>query len=409
MTRVLSELLGAVEPNFRQGLTQLERLSGHPSADIRFSSEVMQTTKAKLRELGLDSHDTTGPELYSALLSRIKDDDQRLKVALLKMSHGRADEDLVSHIAQVLNRLMPSSQCFALKTTVARRILKKVSPKRTQKLLGYRSLDSMLKHESVFALIALAHQVEGVTWQRSLLDQYRKLSPTDFESRSIAVVSPNSQRWQNLADKIVASQKNNIVSLDELGAVVLMPLPEPLPGATITMVALALEAFNEIKASSTFLKLCQVKPDFGQVVESVAEHEPYLNTHMLDRAVSWQLIQRYYARFKDEFRMDVFEPHIQPSDLSWHSIEKFLSHIEPSLDFWQGTAHLALLHDRQPVSMNVLDAALNYCNQLPYAKRLVHNFRHSLMTELLLRYLKHDNVEHVVLGELQAELEPVLT
>ncbi len=34
MTRVLSELLGTREPQFQQGLKQLEIMAGHPQADI---------------------------------------------------------------------------------------------------------------------------------------------------------------------------------------------------------------------------------------------------------------------------------------------------------------------------------------------------------------------------------------
>ncbi|HVS58963.1 MAG TPA: hypothetical protein VHD60_04510 [Candidatus Saccharimonadales bacterium] len=408
MTKMLSELLGVNEFAFRRGVADLERMSGRPSHDVRISTEVMHGVQAKLRELGLDPHDTTGPELYQALLTKIKEDDKRLMVALLKLSHGKADEDLVSHIAHVLNRLPLNKQCFALKGTVAKRLLKKVAPKRTQKMLGYRSLDSMLKHEAPAALFAAAHLLEGVTWQRSMLDQYKKLQATDFETRDVAIISPSSKRWHDLAEKVIPQKRHNIVSLDELGAIVLLPLPDRPVGATITMAGLSVEAMNEIRASSTYLKLCQVKPDFGEVVRAVAMHEPYLAARMLDRAVPWQLVQRYYARVADAFRADVFEPHIQPADLSWHSVEKVLAHIEPSLEFWHGTSHLGLLHEGHAVSMNILDVALGYCNELPFTRRIVHHMHHNLWHELLLRYFKHDNVEQAVLGELQTELEPAL-
>lgn len=409
MTRVLSELLGAPDPAFHLSLNRLERASGLPSNDIRLSSEVMQATQAKLRELGLDPHDTTGQELYATLQERLKADDARLVSALQSASKN---EDIVASVAHALQSVPIQKSCFALRATVAKKILKKFPPKRAMKQLGYRSFESMLKHEPVASLYAAAWLVESPTWQRNIIDQYRTLRATDFESRDIHILNPTSARWQQLSAAIVAQKKHNVISFKELGAIVLLPLPatsQP-PAAATTTLLLALQAWNEIRASGTFLKLCQVKPDFGTIVQTVATDEPQLAAKMLDRPVPWQIVQRYYARFKHAFRSEIFEPHVQAEDLAWHSVEKVLAHLEPSMEFWQGTTHLSLLHDHQPVSLNIIDVALSYCNQLPYEQRIVQYFRHSLWHELLLRYLKHDNVEQSVIGQLQSELvaEPAL-
>jgi hypothetical protein len=90
--------------------------------------------------------------------------------------------------------------------------------------------------------------------------------------------------------------------------------------------------------------------------------------------------------------------------MSWHSIEKVLHYIDPSLGFWRHTTHLGLLHDHEPVSMNVIDAALNFCNQLPFERRIMQYYRQSLWHELVIRYLKHDNVEQSVVSGLQSDL-----
>ena len=174
---------------------------------------------------------------------------------------------------------------------------------------------------------------------------------------------------------------------------------------------LALHAINDIRAASILLSLCQVKRDFGKLVEAVAVDEPTLNAEVLDRPIPWQIIQRYYARFTHRFRDEIFEPHVQQDDLTWHSIERIMSQIEPSLEFWHNTTALSLLHNHEPVSLNIIDVALNYCNQLPYKNRIVDYFQHSLWHELLIRYLKHDAVEQTVLTGLHAELatEPALT
>jgi hypothetical protein len=406
MTRVLSELLGVRPLEFRSGIEQLEKVSGHDNTDIRLSTELSRAMHSKLKQLGLDPHDTTGPELYHALQTRVAADDARL-TALLRQKHGHtpSGED-TTHIVKELSDLPLPKSCFSLKTAVAKRLLKKYPPKHAMKLLGYRSLESLLKRESAAHIYAAGWLAESMTWRKQMLDSYKGLKVTDFELRPMTITSPSTARWRALANSHMLTHKHNVLTFRELGAIVVLPLPaETMPkGAVLVSLLLALHEMNEVHAASTFLKLCQVKPNFGELVQQVAHNELSLPAQLFGRAVPWQIIQRYYARFADRFRAELFEPHVQAEDLSWHSIEKVLAYIDPELAFWQHTTHLSLLHEHQPVSCNIIDAALNYCNQLDYKDRIVHYFRHSLWHELLIRYLKHDNVEQLVLDGLESEL-----
>jgi hypothetical protein len=246
---------------------------------------------------------------------------------------------------------------------------------------------------------------EGEGWHKRLLDQYKKLQPRDFENRSITLLHPDSRRWQELAAKTVEQNRHNILSFKEMGALVFLPLPKDIPdGAATVSLGLALHELNEIRAGSTFLKLCQVKPGFGQMVRTVAANEPKLSSQLLDESVPWHLVQRYYSRLSDRFREEVFDPYVQLEDMVWQPVEKALSSIEPNFKFWNGTDYLGLLDGQKPVSFNLLDSALSYCNKLPYEQRAVHFFQRSLWHELLLRYLKHQPVEDTVLAELQPQL-----
>ncbi|MGH7142454.1 MAG: hypothetical protein ACREF5_03265 [Candidatus Saccharimonadales bacterium] len=409
MTRVLSELLGANEPSFHRVLSRLESASGHNSLDIQFSTEVERATKLKLKELGLDPSDTTGIELYETLQQKVRVDDARL-VATLRQKYD-FDDNQNDSIAKALLSLPVSRSCFALQTTVAKRLLNNQHPKHVMRALHYRSLDSMLRREQIVTIFAAAWMLESTSWRRAMLESYKKLKPSDFEIRQMEIITPDSRYWQKLAKEVVTHRKHSIIALKEFGSIVLLPLPDEIPPATIlTSFILALHEMNEVRACSTFLKLCQVKPNFGKLVQIVAADEPVLFAELLDQPVPWQIIQRYYARFSDRFRTDLFEPQVQQQDLTWHSIEKALSHIEPSLSFWHNTTSLGFLHDHQPVSLNVIDAALNYCNQLPYSNRIVHYLRNNLWHEIMIRYLKHENVEQAVLSNLQSQLveEPVL-
>lgn len=383
---------------------RLEAASGHASTDIRLSAEMERAMKVKLRELGLDPHDTTGEELYGALQQKVQADDVLL-AATLHAKYGDG-KPVAALVGAALADLPVPKTCFALKTPTGKRLLKNALPKQTMKALGYRSFDSMLRREPFLAIAAAAWLLEPAGWRKAMLDSYKKLTATDFEFRRMAVVAPASPHWQSLADTVVLQKKHNIIGLKEFGAIIILPFPagaEP-PAATMATLLLALHEMNEVRASSTYLRLCQVKPDFGKLVQTAVAGEPALSANVLDGPVPWQIIQRYYARFADRFRADLFEPHVQREDLSWHSIEKALSYIEPRLSFWHHTAALGLLHNHQPVSCNVVDACLNFCNRLPYEHRIVQYFRHSLWHELIIRYLQHDAVEQTVLGGLESQL-----
>ena len=407
MTRFLSESLQAPEPFFRLHLRRLEQAHGNPAADIKLTAAVDTTAKNKLVKLGLDPHDTTPQELYLALNARLAADDARLikRLRTTAATHISAEAEVVAGMVHALEALPLNKSCYALKPIAFRRLLKALPPKKTMKQLGYRSVESMLKHERAAGILAAATICEAPTWRKHIIEQYKKLTPRDFESRQLAIVHPDSKRWQTLATTAVDRQKYNLLAFPELGAIVLLPLPTTVPVGVVTAsLALALHALNEVRASSTYLRLCQVRPDFGTIVQTVAQAEPQLKAHVLDKQVPWQLVQRYYARLQQHFREELFEPHIRLEDLSWHGVEQAMTLIEPSLHFWQNNAHIGVMHQRKAVSFNIVDVALNVCNSLSFEQRLHGYFQKSLWHELLLKYLNPTTVEQTVLAELQPQL-----
>jgi hypothetical protein len=403
MTRYLSSALGAAQPLFGQSIMELERASGRPSADIRLSSEMMQQARAKVAELGLDPEDTTGPELYSALQQRLHIDEFKVRHAL-SISDDATSLDVLSRVEKFLNGHKNTGNCLALKATVARKLFKKKIPKNTMKLLGYRSLDSMLKHEAVASVYAATIIAESASWQRAFRSQYAALQPSDFEQRKIVIVYPKAKKWTEISDQFVQASKHNILCFKELGTIVMLPFSSQVNGLTITSLLLALHDMNDIRTYSSFAKLQQVKPTFGKIIQDTAGSEPMTTANLAGQPVPWKVIQRYYGRMKGDYHPEVFEPHVQAEDLQWHDGEKILADLEPALAFWLGTQYICLLHEGEPVSCNILDVALGYCNQLPFADRIVHFFREHLWHELMTRYLHQENLEAAVHQQLSREL-----
>lgn len=407
MTRFLSEALQAPEPRFRLGLKELEKAHAHPNHDIRLSTVVRQETQQKMAQFGLDPQDTTPQELYHALQHHLLQADRALtkELRLRAATHISAEGKVSDGMMHALIELTDGMRVFALKTTVAKRLLTTHAPKHAVKNLGYRSLASCLKHEHVASVLLAAWLSESNSWRKQYLEQYKKLKSNDFEMRRVTVIAPASKAWQTLSEKVVNASKQHVQSFRELGAIVVLPLPSYAPlGSATASLTIALHECNAIASTSTYLKLSQLRSDFGQHVFQVATTEPHVEAAVLHRAVPWQLIQRYYAHFSDRFKEAMFEPHILVEDLSWRSVEQGLVHIAPEFKAWERTSYLGLLHDSQLVSMNVLDVAVNACNQLPFEKRIYQAFQQSLFHELLLQYLSHEAVEQTVANQLDPKL-----
>lgn len=404
MTRYLSQALGASEPVFSQSIQQLEKAGGLPSADIRLTTDIQSRMRDKIKELGFDPQDTTGPELYNALLHRMERDDAKVREVLSIPAEATANE-VLGRVAQVLHNIKIPRQCYALKSSVAKRLLKKKVPKAAMKQLGYRSVDSMLKHEPVAQLYAAAAITESRTWHKAFREQYNKLLPSDFEMRDITVAFPNNKRWEKLSKQYVGAKHHNILSFKELGAVVVLPMDELLEGLTITSFLLGLQAVNDVRTYSSYVKLQQVHPDIGKVVAQAAYDEPHIDAQLAGQQVRWQTIHRYFAKHSDEQQSQLFEPHVQADDLTWTSVESIMARLGSIFAFWQDTEDLALLHEGQPVSCNILDIALNYCNKLSFSERIVHFVRENMWHSLMMRYLHQGNLE----AALEAQLSQALT
>jgi hypothetical protein len=184
----------------------------------------------------------------------------------------------------------------------------------------------------------------------------------------------------------------------------MLPFTGQVNGLAITSLLLPLHYMNDIRTYSSFTKLQQVKPDFGKIIQETANAEPMTSANLAGQPVPWKVIQRYYGRMRGDAHPEVFEPHVQAEDLQWHDGENILAELEPALAFWLGTQYICALHDGEPVSCNILDVALSYCNQLPFADRIVHFLREHLWHELMSRYLHQENLEAAVHQQLSREL-----
>jgi hypothetical protein len=404
MSKILRDLLEAEEPIFSLALRQLEEASGRAGTDARLIGEIAEKMRHGTEALGLDPRDTTGKELYGAQLARIKADNDRVTRLI-----GGTDQDdvrqMVPLMVDAVNKLDIKRDCWVLKRSVAKQLLKKMPPKKLMAHLGYRSVDSLLKNEPIDELYTALRFSEGPEWLEKYNELFKTIKPSDFETRPISIVIMNHDKYVDLAASFVAKKRHNVTHTKEMGVIIVVPMHEErMKGITLKTLPLLLHYINEIRLYSSFFKLKQVAPNFGETVVETLIADPAAASSMAGQHVHWRVIQRYLGRHKEEATAEAFEPHVHPEDLHWRKAEEWLAKLDPEMEFWLEMDYVAGMYDGQPLTFNLMDVSLGYSAEEPYDERLYYHFRESLWNEIFIRYMGHKNLEDQILKQLDNDM-----
>lgn len=394
--------MGAQEPDFRLRVGRLEEASGREGKDIKLTTELLAAGRQKLSELGLDPKDTSGSELYYTLNEKSKASDAELaKVLELDVT----SPDFLDDFAAAVKKLVVGVDTFAIKPSIAKKLFRDNQARRAMKALGYRSFDSMLKHESIVGLYSSATVTESLAWRKHFYNSYKSLKPSDFEARPPAIVPLSVKRWQKLATSFTAENRRNLICSPEAGGVALLPLQEYLPGALTSMFLLTLANVNEVLAAGSYLRLHVVKADFGNVVAEVASHHLTIAAPIGDQQLDWQTVHDFLI----EYTGAGLEYQLAGDGASLINPVDILASLSPKLEFWRGSSHLAHVDKGEMVSLNPLDAALNVLNNLPFEHRVVDYCRQNLWRVFWQYYLRADILGEKLLEQLRHQLaEPEL-
>lgn len=395
---------------FSMALDDLEKASGQHGVDVRLTADVSSRAHRKIKELGLDPTDTTGRELYHALLGMVAKHDE----FLVKHLGGTDTADVVGLLPKIkstVEHMKLPKNAWVIKCSVAKRLLKAMPPKQVMAKLGYRSIDSLLKRENIYEVYGALRFAESDEWMRAFLAKYAQLQPSDFETRKIEIIQLDGEKWGAMADSFVRKKRHNITHLKELGVIVMLPMPmKRMEGISITVLPLLLHYVNEIRLYSAFFKMQQVKPSFGKILVETLVADPSHHAVMAGNHVHWRVIQRYFGKLEHESHPEIFEPHVQPEDLHWRKAEEVLYRLEPALHFWNDMDYVGIrLNDDRPMSFSLMDMAVSYVNKLPYEQHAIYHFRESLWNEIFIRYMGQKTLEHQILKQLDNEMiEPEL-
>lgn len=400
MSRLLSELLAAEEPLFGMAIKQLEQSSGHSSVDVRLTAEIVGKVHMKMRALGLDPTDTTGPELYRALFNLVGKHDGFIaqRIGIRDQSNT---QEVLSRVVETITALDIPLTAWSLKPSVAKRLIKECPPKRVMKQLGYRSVDSLIKRESIYEIYAALRFLETKQWLDTFVSRYKNLKPSDFATHKIQIVRMDAAKWGDSAMYYVQQNRHNITHLKEVGVVAVLPLPHnDIAGLTLISLSLLLHYCNEVRVYASFFKSQQTKSSFAQTIIDTVQSDPGNHAQIANQQVHWRVVHRHFGSETANGR-EIFEPHVEPDDLIWRKTEETLYRLEPALHFWFDIEYVGVLFGDRPISFNLMDMAVNYANRIPYGQQSMSHMRDSIWNEMYLRYMKEQAIEKHVIKQLQ--------
>ena len=399
----LADLLLAKEPLFSKGLKELEQRSGHIGADVQLVSELATKSAAIMTQLGLTTQ-ATAQETFAALMDRSKEDNRRV-AELVGAPDDSTLATLIPKLVDTVRQANIPRSCFALKESVARKLLEELPPQSIMKRLGYESLDTMLRHEDVAELFVALRFAETPQWLNTFNANYKEMKPTDFEQREIRVIVFDPQKWGDVAEHFVTKKLHNLTHSKEMGTVGVVPMTvASMQGAPIKILSMLLHYHNEIRLYSAYFRLIATKKNFGEVLgKTLIAGTPKISIHA-GHHVHWRVIQRYFAKLDDESHPEVFEPHVQPEDLHWRAAEDSLYSIDPQLKFWQGLDYIGKQLDGGVISFNLVDNAFGYSNGVSFDDRYSYHFRESLWNEVFTRYMGSDVLRQQILERLDNEI-----
>lgn len=405
MAKVLRDLLDAEEPIFSLSLRQLEKASGEHGTDARLIGEIAEKMRLATEHIGLDPRDTTDRELYASMLAQIGSDNLRVT----KLIGGNDPDDVAANVPLMVKAVEDMGldrSCWVLKRSVAKKLLGMMPPEKLMKHLGYRSIDSMLKHEPIDEVYTAIRFSEGPEWLNEFDELFKSVTPSDFETRDISIVVMDHDKYVDLAEHFVQKKLHNITHTKEMGVIVVVPMHVThMKGITLKSLPLMFHYINEIRLYSAFFKLKQVNKNFGETVVETLIADPGNAAQMVGQNVHWRVIQRYFGKMKDENHPEAFEPHVHPEDLHWRKAEENLATLDPKMKFWCELDYVAkMAGDGKPLTFNMMDVSLAYSNDETYDDRYVYHFRESLWNEIFMRYMGHKNLENSILKQLDNDM-----
>lgn len=396
MSRLISDILDADRVGFKHLIDDWERRSGKQGHDLRLYSDVRSKAVDAVKILGLDPTDTISGELYFALQEKARDDNVWL-ADVLKVSVNDKPEDVVKKCLKWVTKNSKHLDAWVCKQAPIKSLLKKYQPKILMKTLGLRSVDSMLKRNSVAEVLTLAYEVESDDWVEKFHQNYKKFNISNFDQEKISFGVVEKDRIQKL-EKAGVNVTKVVLPNYELASVLIVPPKNRFPLDVLAIVAVLSETLADIRKHGAYFRMLSVRKDFGHQFYELTT-KGILGASGNISEIGWNSIHKHLVG-NEEFMSQIEQPYISHDEFTTLPAINLLAEYDPRFKFWENLEYVFYHnHSHQPVSFNLIDVVTNTTNSTPHheAKNIYGKSR--LWEELWLRYLSHDNVAEDIIDK----------
>lgn len=388
----IAHLLGTQNTSLLRALEAMNATIDAHAHDVQLLGDIAQKSALLKRTLRLDPLDTTSYELYVGLRQMVVKDNERVARAV-GIQHPNAVSEATPLIIKALHAVYAEQTVYVPKQTVIKGLIKKNSPSTVMKLLHYRSIDSMLKHESPSRIVTLARYLESNDWNKRHHGLLTSLTPQDFELRPIEIV------WLDKAVLVEAlaptrTRHHLVLHGKEVGCVAIAPTAEKvINGYTIRTLSLMIHYIQEVQYISTYAKTMATDSSFGAMYAEAIVHANDSHFELSGHPAHWRALHN--AVHQAEIG-DVFPPHIQEKEWQTQQANDQLHTFNDLVTFWHGNGYV-ITGDDQPVSANIIDLAIDESYGRAHGQQSLKFGRRELEQELLSRYLGEPRIHTVVL------------
>lgn len=253
MSKKLAKILDQPESEITRALAKLEERSGYPSEDVRLLAENKHRLRGKIRQLGLDPEDTTDEELFYALRTRYENDSNILDKVL--GAGGAKYSERLNKAVQLVQHCAASDEVWVAKAPTIKAMLSKNQPKHTAKILGYRSVASMIKREDVVLVHTIATVAESNTWHKNSSAQLKRLNGSHYEMRRLKILKLENGAWAKYA-----KPHQYVVADPAVGAVALWPSKDLSSASVLSLTLLLLEGIRTLNSEGYAEALHELSP-----------------------------------------------------------------------------------------------------------------------------------------------------
>lgn len=384
MSKLLSDILQAPEPEFSLRLRELEKIAGKPGIDLRLVSEMIISRQKILNKLKLDYNDSNAKELYHSLRHRALNDSDEL-AKIIGISDEAAPAEMLKKCVAFIKSSAAHQKVWTIKSSVIKKHLSENPPKKTLKAFSLRSVESALKRESLPILIFFAKLIESAKWRNKYVAQAGRLIPSDFDSKKVEIDIISATRRNQLKNAGIKARQILYLCQDYAG-IGLLPPQKRFRGDVLYVVNSLLENIRELKQLGLFLKYHSLDDSFSGNFAAIRKHG-YQTAARVHSEFGWP------ARLKSlpqiEMSGDELIGMINDDDLAHYRIHD----IAGSESIWQHY-YFVLPEQNNFVSANLADVIINAVNGHELEQAYFKNAQAELRHELFGRYMRNERIRN---------------